>query len=272
MPRTIFFISDGTGITAETLGHSLMTQFQDNDHQEVTLPFVDNVDSARVAAALIDKARIDTGVRPIVYATLTDPSVLDLISASDALVVDVFGAFIAPLQNELQQRPALAKHRLHGLLDRNAYDVRIEAINFALDHDDGASTKKYRQADVIIAGVSRTGKTPTCLYLAMQYGVHAANFPLTEEDLDLKRVPRLLQPVRQRVYGLTIDPERLHRIRTERRPDSEYAALSCCEREVRQAEHLFAREKIPCLNSTAISIEEIATRIIQEMGLKRRLV
>ncbi len=272
MPRTLFFISDSTGITAETLGHSLMIQFADEAFREVTLPFIDNAEDATAAAGLINKATARDGARAIVYATLTDPVVLAIIESTEALVLDIFGTFIAPLQEELHQRPARTKNRLHGLQHRPAYDVRIAAINFALEHDDGASTKRYEKADVLITGVSRTGKTPTCLYLAMQYGTLAANFPLTEEDLPLGRLPRALQPLRQRLYGLTIDPERLHRIRSERRPNSTYAALERCQEEVQQAERLFAREGIPCLNSTAISIEEIATRIMRDLGLRRRLI
>jgi regulator of PEP synthase PpsR (kinase-PPPase family) len=271
MARTVFFVSDSTGITAETLGHSLLTQFENFEYREVTLPFIDSIEDAQAAARLIDRAAEQSGERPIVYATLADSKLLEVITSSNALVLDVFGVFISPLEGELRRRAAHTKGRTHGLTNKVAYDVRMEAINFALDHDDGASTRRYRQADVVIAAVSRSGKTPTCLYLAMQFGIHAANFPLTEEDLDHKRMPRLLQDVRGRIYGLTIDPERLHKIRTERRPNSHYASLARCREEVIQAEELFEREQIPFLNTTSVSIEEIATRILQDMRLRRRL-
>lgn len=271
MTRTVFFVSDGTGITAETLGHSLLTQFEDLAYREITLPFIDGPENALAAVNLINRAAAADGCRPIVYATLTGPNLLDLIDASNALVLDLFGVFIPPLEAELGQRSVHAKGRSHGLVDKVSYDVRIEAINFALNHDDGASTRRYRQADVILTGVSRTGKTPTCLYLAMQFGIHAANFPLTAEDLDHSRMPRLLQPFRDRIYGLTIDPERLHKIRSERRPHSAYASLSQCRQEVQQAEDLFRRDGIAQVNTTAVSIEEIASRVLRDMGLKRRL-
>jgi regulator of PEP synthase PpsR (kinase-PPPase family) len=271
MKRTVFFISDGTGITAETLGHTLLTQFEDLERRELTLPFIDTPERALASLDWIDRAAREDGVRPIVFTTLTDPDLRQLIEASHALVLDLFRAFTGRLEAELGKSSSPIKGRSHGLVDKASYDIRIEAINFTLNHDDGASTRHYRDAEVILIGVSRTGKTPTCLYLAMQFGIRAANYPLTEEDLGKGIMPRMLQPFGDRLYGLTINPDRLHRIRTARRPDSTYASLSQCKREVTEAEEFFRTEGIPFLNTTSISIEEIGAHVLHEMGLKRRL-
>jgi hypothetical protein len=270
--RTVFFVSDSTGITAQTLGRSVMTQFEGLDYRHVNLPFVDNLDDARATAGLIDRVGDEDGARPIVFATLTDPKLLEVLAGSNALVLDIFSAFIGPLERELHQHSMHVKGRQHGLISKTSYDKRIGAINFALEEDDGASTKRYHEADVILVGVSRTGKTPVCLYLAMQCGLYAANYPLTEEDLEHKRLPRPLHAHRNRLYGLTIDSERLHKIRSERRPNSGYAALARCREEIIQAEEVFERERIPFMNTTAVSIEEIATRIQTDLALKRRIV
>ncbi len=271
MKRTVFFISDGTGITAETLGHTLLTQFEDLERREITLPFIDTPERALASLDWINRAAREDEVRPIVFTTLTDPHLRELIEGSHALVLDLFRAFTSLLEAELGKSSSHVKGRSHGLVDKASYDIRIEAINFTLNHDDGASTRHYRDADLVLIGVSRTGKTPTCLYLAMQFGLRAANYPLTEEDLGKGAIPRVLQPFRDRLYGLTINPDRLHRIRTTRRPNSTYASLSQCKREVTEAEELFQTEAIPFLNTSSVSIEEIAAHILQEMGLKRRL-
>jgi regulator of PEP synthase PpsR (kinase-PPPase family) len=271
MRRTVFFISDGTGITAETLGHSLLTQFSGFDYEQVTLPFIDSVENAEAALALVNRAAREDGVRPIVYASLTDPGLVDLLMSANALVLDIFGGFLRSLEAELGTLADHAKGRSHGLVDKALYDVRIAALNFALSHDDGANVERYRQADVVLLGVSRTGKTPTCIYLAMQFGVRAANYPLTEDDLCTNRLPRALEPVRERLYGLGIDAERLHRIRSERRPRSVYASLRQCQKETYDAEALYRSERLRWLNVTAVSIEEIASRILQDLGLSRRM-
>lgn len=271
MKRTVFFISDGTGITAETLGHTLLTQFETLEHREITLPFIDTSERALACLDWIKRAAREDGVQPIVFTTLTDPDLRGLIEGSPALVLDLFKAFMEPLEAELGQSSSHVKGRSHGLVDKASYDIRIEAINFTLNHDDGASTRHYRDAEVILVGVSRTGKTPTSIYLAMQFGIRAANYPLTEEDLGKGTLPRVLQPFRDHLYGLTINPDRLHRIRTMRRPNSAYASLSQCKRELTEAEELFRTEGISYLNTTSVSIEEIAAHILHEMGLKRRL-
>jgi regulator of PEP synthase PpsR (kinase-PPPase family) len=271
MRRTVFFVSDGTGITTETLGHSLLTQFSGLEYRQLTLPFVDGLKTAEAALSLINRTAEEDGVRPIVFASLTAPELVDLLASANALVLDIFGGFLRSLETELGSRAEHAKGRSHGLVDKASYDVRIAALNFALSHDDGTNVERYRQADVVLLGVSRTGKTPTCIYLAMQFGVRAANYPLTEEDLASNRLPRALDPVRAHLYGLSIDAERLHRIRSERRPHSVYASMRQCHKETHDAEALYRRERLRWLDVTAVSIEEIASRILQDLGLSRRM-
>lgn len=271
MKRTAFFVSDGTGITAETLGHTLMTQFEGIELAEVTLPFVNDAERALRAVEIINQAAAQDGARPIVFSTLVGPAVQRQVAESDALMLDLFSVFIQPLEQELQRRSTHTTGRSHGVVDRATYNFRIETLNFALRHDDGASTRGYGSADVILVGVSRTGKTPTCLYLAMHFGVRAANYPITADDLQSNTLPKVLREHCQRLYGLTIDPGRLHQIRTERRPDSRYASLAQCRKEVREVEAMFRAEGIRHLSTDTASIEEIASTIMQDTGLRRRL-
>lgn len=271
MKRTVFYISDGTGITAETIGHTLLTQFETVEFRQVTLPFVDTVQKADSAVRDIERAAHEDGGRPIVFSTLVDPPLQERVAGSGALVLDLFSVYIRPLEDELERRSTHTTGRSHGMADRASYNIRIEAVNFALQHDDGASTRHYDQADIILIGVSRSGKTPTCLYLAMHFGVRAANYPITADDLDATRVPPLLRPHRERLYGLTIDAERLQQIRSERRPGSRYASLAQCRREVTDVEDMYRSEGLRFLNTTTISIEEIASRVLQDTGIERRL-
>ena len=269
-PRPVFYVSDRTGITVETLGHTLLTQFEGTSFEILTLPYVDTPEKARAAAARIEDAGRRRGVRPIVFSTLVDPAVRRIVLGCDALGIDFFEAFIGPLERELQTRSTEAVGRTHGLSDPDRYGVRMDAVNFALGTDDGIAVQEYAQADVIVTGVSRSGKTPTCLYLALQFGIRAANYPVTEEELDVLRLPAALVPHRARLFGLTIDPQRLHQIRSARRPDSRYASLRQCQYEVGQVEALYRKEGIPHVNTTRQSVEEIATHIVHEAGLLRR--
>jgi len=268
--RTVFFVSDRTGITAETLGHSLLTQF-DVALEQVTLPFVDSPERAQLALRQIEEANQASGERSIVFSTVIDNEVRGILRSANAVMFDFFETFIAPLEQELKVPSSHMVGRSHGLLDNTTYDIRIDAMNYALNHDDGVTTHHYSQADVILVGVSRSGKTPTCIYMALQYGVYAANYPLTEEDLEDGGLPKILEPYRAKLYGLTIRPDRLEHIRTERRPNSRYASPQQCQYEVARAEAIFRRENIPFINTTTMSIEEIATTILHERKLKRRL-
>ena len=270
MRRTIFYVSDGTGITAETIGHSVLTQFDDIDFDTFRLPFVDDEEKAHGAAARIRNVYAVSGARPIVVNTVVDPALSEILATSGALMIDVFAPFIGPLENELglKRRPKVG--RAHGLTDFAEYEARINATSYALSHDDGVDVN-YSDADVILLGVSRVGKTPTCLYMALHYGVKAANYPLTEDDLEKLELPRRLHPFRKRLYGLTIDPQRLAQVREARKPGSRYAKLEQCRHELALADKLFKREKIPVESTTHTSIEEIASKILSQLGIEKHM-
>ncbi|MGH8701634.1 MAG: pyruvate, water dikinase regulatory protein, partial [Burkholderiales bacterium] len=224
-PRTAFFVSDRTGITAEMLGHSLLTQFDGVRFNEVTLPFVDTVEKAREVVLKINQQGATDGERPIVISTLARTEIAQVIGEASALFLDCFEIFISPLERELGLRASHAIGRSHSVSDFVDYHHRIESVNYTLSHDDGVSNRDLPDADVILVGVSRCGKTPTCLYLAMQFGIRAANYPLIPEDFSSTQLPAQLRPLRGKLYGLTIKPERLQQIRNERRPGSQYATL-----------------------------------------------
>ncbi len=268
--RTVFFVSDGTGITAETLGHSVMTQFEALRFRKEREPFIDSSDKAREAVARINEAGMRDGRRPIVFSTLVDPVVNAQLKHANAMILDLFESFVDPLEQELGIKSSHSIGRSHNIADSENYKYRIEAINFALAHDDGQSAKGLASADVVLVGVSRSGKTPTSLYLAMQYGVKAANYPLIPEDFERNELPSALPAHKSKIFGLSIAPERLCEVRNERRPNSRYAALDNCRYEVVAAEQLMRREGIRWLSSTTKSIEEIAATILQQVGIERR--
>lgn len=268
--RTVFFVSDRTGITAETLGHSLLTQFDGIDFRPVTVPFIGNKDKAEAAAKRINETAEREGFRPLVFSTVITDECREIVQGANGMYLDLFEAFIGPLEKELGQTSSHAAGRAHGVFDAETYTRRIDAMNYALANDDGVSTRHYDGAEVILVGVSRSGKTPTCLYLALHYGVYAANYPLTEDDLEDGKLPPGLDKHRKKLFGLTIDPARLQNIRQERRPDSRYASGRQVSYEVREAEFLFRRYGIPFLNTTTSSVEEIATTVLQSAGLQRR--
>ncbi len=271
MKRSVFYVSDRTGITAEMLGQSLITQFDSFEFERRTLPFVDSPERAEEAIAAINLAAKTSGQRPIVFSTLINESVRQAIRTANALVLDFFEIFIAPLEAELGAPSSHAVGKSHGTGDLQTYTQRINAINFSMVHDDGAAGKGLAEAEIILVGVSRCGKTPTSLYLALQFGVKAANYPLIPEDLDKQRLPAALVPWRKKLWGLSIRPERLHQIRTERRPDSSYASLANCRHEIEAAEAMMRAQGIPFLESTNMSIEELSTTILHKTGLVRHL-
>ncbi len=267
-PRRVFFISDQTGITAEALGQSLLTQFPGIEFSVTSIPFVSNQILAKKAADAIRGSKERDGVAPIVFSTLTDPATQYIITQSNEHVFDLFGTFIEPLEDALGQESSHTTGRMHGIGDGSEYENRLNALNFTLGHDDGLSLKTIHEADIVLLCVSRCGKTPTCLYLAMHYSVKAANYPLTDDDFITSDMPAILDLCREKIYGLTIVPEQLSRIRRERRPQGEYAKLTKCRSEVAKAESLYALENIPYLDTTTISIEEIAATIVRDMGLR----
>ncbi|AVR97204.1 posphoenolpyruvate synthetase regulatory kinase/phosphorylase PpsR [Pseudoduganella armeniaca] len=267
--RTVFFVSDGTGITAETFGHSVLTQFELRFRQ-IRLPFIDTVDKARDAARKINEMAAADGQRPIIFSTLVQAELSSIIRQCNGMHMDLFQTFVAPLELELGVKSTHTIGRSHNIVDSEEYKNRIEAINFSLAHDDGQSHKNLAEADVILVGVSRSGKTPTSLYLAMQYGIKAANYPLIPDDFERGRLPSALYDYKPKIFGLTITPERLTEIRNERRAGSKYASLENCRYEVNEAEMMMKREGIRWLSSTTKSIEEISTTILQEIKPNRR--
>lgn len=271
MKRTAFFISDGTGITSEALGHSLLAQFDAIEFEQITLPYIDSVDKANEAVHKINSAAESDQARPLIFDTVVDENIRAIIANSNAFKIDVFSSFLKPLENELGADSNYSVGKSHGIVERTRYKDRIDSVNFAIDNDDGARTKQYANADIILVGVSRCGKTPTCLYMAMQFGIRAANYPLTEEDLEFNKLPSVLEEHRHKLYGLTIDPFQLAAIRHERRPNSRYASLDQCDFEVREVEKLFKKLNISSINTTNFSIEEISTRVMAHAGLERRM-
>jgi len=269
--RTVFFLSDQTGVTAETLGHSLLTQFTSHKFRQVTLPFIDSDDKAEEALARINEAGKTDTMRPIVFSTLVQDNLRAIVRQAHGLFLDIFDEFLEPLEQELQQESTHEPGRAHGMTDIEAYMKRIEATNFALANDDGGISRNYEMADVILIGVSRTGKTPTCLYLALQYGVYAANFPLTDDELESGKLPDVLIEQKGKLFGLTISPDRLRHIRKERRPVGRYSSAQQVRYELRESEKLFKRYAIPNVDTTEFSIEEIASRILDSTGVERRV-
>lgn len=268
--RTVFFVSDRTGVTSETLGHSLLTQFEGIRFRPVTVPFVDSVEKAVQVSKRIDREADRTGCRPLVFTSFVHNAIRAPLLRSQGLVLDYFAQFLTPLEEELGVQSSHTLGRTHGMADATSYNSRIDATHFAMDSDDGHGVIHYDQADLILTGVSRSGKTPTCLYLALQYGVFAANFPLTEGDMESGRLPKSLHGHREKLYGLTISAQRLIQIRSERRPGGSYSSARQVRFELRSAERMYRRHGIRHIDTTHLSIEEIASTILSETGVKRR--
>ncbi|ALR04601.1 kinase/pyrophosphorylase [Xylella fastidiosa] len=268
--RPVFYVSDGTGITAETIGHSLLTQFSGFTFVTERMVFIDDAEKARDVSQRILAASERYRVRPIVVNSCVNPYLSVILAESGALMLDVFAPFIGLLEHELNTSRHSRIGRAHGMVDFETYHRRINAMNFALAHDDGVAAS-YDEAEVILVAVSRAGKTPTCIYLALHYGIRAANYPLIDEDLNSDQLPLRLRPYRKKLFGLTINPERLQQIRQERRPNSRYAALDTCKREVAAAERMFSAERITTLSTTHTSIEEISSKVLVTLGLQREM-
>lgn len=264
--RSVFLVSDHTGITADVLSRSLLAQFPDEAFAFVSLPFVDTVDKAKEAAETIKNAAVHTAQRPIVFSTLTAPDERLILSETGACIIDMFAQFLGPLEAEFGYAAVPRTGQFHGIHDKNAYHNRIEAVNYSLSHDDGLGMDKYDRAELILVGVSRSGKTPTSLYMAMQHGMMVANYPLTPEDFEQGRLPAKLLSYRAKLRGLTVSPIRLAQIRAERRPNSEYAKPETCARELQMADRLMRNAGILIFDSTSRSIEEISALLRQSLN------
>lgn len=269
--RSVFFISDGTAITAETLGHSLLAQFPHVDFDIHIIPYISSEEAATSVVEQINRRAELDGELPLVFDTLVDPLVRDIINTANGVNLDVFEGLISKLSEVLGTAPTTLVGQTHAVTDSESYKARIDAVHFALDNDDGARTRHYDKADLILIGVSRSGKTPTSIYLSLQFGIRVANYPLTEEDLDDNRLPAVLKEHKHKLFGLMIDAERLVAIRTERKANSRYASYSQCQMELRAVEGIYISEGIKYLNVSEMSIEEISTRVLQMTGLKRRI-
>lgn len=269
--RSVFFISDGTAITSETLGRSILSQFPNVPFETRVIPYVDTLDRADEAVNQINLAHQRDGVKPLVFDTIVDPVIRERINGADAFNLDIYEGLISKIADEIKVPPAPHTGHAHGDVDSENYKSRIDAVHFALDNDDGARTTHYDAADIILIGVSRSGKTPTSLYLALQFGIRAANYPLTEDDLYENTLPKALQPYREKLFGLVIDTDRLVKIRNERRAGSRYASYQQCQQELRAIQGIYISQGIPNIDVSTMSIEEIATRILQMTGLKRRI-
>lgn len=268
MKRQVYFISDSTAITAETLGKSLLTQFEKIDFEFITLPYVNSTEQITNIIELITSNQRKQGTLPILIVTIVDTKLRQQLKQCDAFIVDIFSAFLTPLEMELNA-PSVSATGVQRNIDHHQYADRIDAVHFAIDNDDGAITREYDQADIILVGVSRCGKTPTSLYLALQFGIKAANYPLTEEDFGSFQLPAVLKPYKNKLYGLTINPLRLQSIRQARQANSRYASMPQCQREVREVEAVFRKERVPFMDTSNASIEEISTRIMDAAGLRR---
>ena len=269
--RSVFFISDGTAITSETLGRSILSQFPTVPFETRVIPYVDTLDRADEAVNQINLAHQRDGVKPLVFDTIVDPVIRERINGADAFNLDIYEGLISKIADEIKVQPAPHTGHAHGDVDSENYKSRIDAVHFALDNDDGARTRHYDKADLILIGVSRSGKTPTSLYLALQFGIRAANYPLTEDDLYENSLPKALKPYRDKLFGLVIDTDRLVKIRNERRAGSRYASYQQCQQELRAIQGIYISQGIPNIDVSTMSIEEIATRILQMTGLKRRI-
>jgi hypothetical protein len=266
--RQVFFLSNGTAITAETLGMSLLAQFPDHSFQTHTVPFVDSPEKANAVTDDINRSIEESGQMPIVICTMGDEDLINIIKHSKALIIDPFGDILPRLEKALaaQHHQPFESHRT---VNPSLYESRIDAIDYAMLHDDGGKMQNYDEADIILVGVSRSGKTPSCLYLALQFGIKAANYPITEEDMDSDQLPKPIAPFREQLYGLTTDLQRLVNIREERRPNSRYASTNQCRFELRAVEEMYMRHRIPYINTSRMSVEEISARIIRDNGLHR---
>lgn len=265
MKYLVFLVSDSTGITAERLAQSLLTQFQDVSFDVRTLRYVDTLEKVAQVCQQIEESARQSRNKPIVIGTLVDGRLRARLQEADAHVLDIMGAFLTPLEEILGRQATPSVGLTHGQGEQDTYKQRMDAVTYALLHDDGGVQSHYDRADIILLGVSRSGKTPTSVYLAMQYGLYVANYPLVDEDLTSGELPKVLQPYHDKLFALTILPERLHNIREERRPGSEYASLVQCQHEVRQAEALFRRQHLPMCDVSRLSVEEIATRVLQQL-------
>lgn len=263
--RTVFFVSESTGITAETMGHSLLSQFPHLDFTYIQRPYVDTEERAQKLVeeiALVSKAQ---GFKPLVFATMPEAHINKILESADCHYYEVFENFLDKIGNDLHTKPTRESGLSHGLVNEKTYDARIEALNYTLKHDDAMVLKTIGEADVIIVGVSRSGKTPTSLYLALKYGIKAANYPITDTDFDVHALPDVLLKHRDKLFATTINAKRLREIREKRRPASQYSALETCKSEIKKSQQLYDKYGLTPMDVSHQSIEELSAQIVRKL-------
>jgi [pyruvate, water dikinase]-phosphate phosphotransferase / [pyruvate, water dikinase] kinase len=265
----VFFLSDSTGISAETMGNALLIQFPDLHFERTLIPFISSVEEAREVVAQLDAA-MEGPVTPLVFSTAAVDEVREELNKSKAPIIDFFGIHMSRVEEQLGARGLREARRLQGVGDVRRYNSRMAAIEFAIEHDDGLSPRGLDRADVVLLAPSRCGKTPTAMYLALQHGMFVANYPLVDEDLETTDLPRPVQDLADRCFGLTTTVSRLSRVRQERRPDSRYASEEQCRYELRRATAIYETHSLPTVDTSAASVEEIATVVIQTLARQRR--
>jgi len=269
--RDVFYVSDGTAITCETVGHVVLGQFP-FPANEKTFPFIESSDKLSELIRQIELSYSRNGVRPLVFFSMVVPELRERLLNAPAYCYDVLDSIVQRVKDDIQMEPVPQLQRSRSVgKDTNTYFDRIAAIEYTLAHDDGVSLKGLEQADIILLGVSRSGKTPTSLYMAMQFGLRVVNYPFIADDIRALRLLPEFEMHRHKLFGLTIDAERLTEIRENRLAGSNYASTQQCQTELATVEGLFRREAIPYINTSSLSVEEISTRILEKSGLKRRL-
>ncbi|VAW96259.1 Phosphoenolpyruvate synthase regulatory protein [hydrothermal vent metagenome] len=262
MQYNVYYISDCTAITAESFGKTVLSQFDTIHFKQVSYRFIDDNAKALKLSQEIDSNSVLDKNLPIIFSTLVNPELRAIVAKSNGHFFDLFNLLIPKLESILNSKASFNSGLAHGNAQDANYEQRMDAVNFALVHDDGVNVKHYSKADIILTGLSRSGKTPTSLYLAMHYGIYVANYPLTEENLTCDDLPTDLIQYQAQVFALTIQADRLHKIRMSRLPNSRYSSLNQCKLEIRQAEKLITKAKFPSLDVTSSSVEEIATTVL----------
>jgi regulator of PEP synthase PpsR (kinase-PPPase family) len=267
LPVPVFFLSDSTGITAETMGNALLIQFPSVRFERRLIPFISTVEEARRVVAILDAAAAGP-VTPLAFSTTALEEVRQELLRTKCPLVDFFDLHMERVESILGVKGIRVAARLHGMGDVQRYNARMAAVEYAIEHDDGQSMRALDKADVILVAPSRCGKTPTTMYLALQHGIFVANYPLVEEDFEIAELPRPVRELRDRCFGMTTTPARLSQIRNARRPNSRYASLEQCSYELRQAEAMYRNHQLPVVNSSAKSVEEMSTVILQTLSPK----
>jgi [pyruvate, water dikinase]-phosphate phosphotransferase / [pyruvate, water dikinase] kinase len=263
--RTIFVLSDSTGSTAETVARAAVMQFSDANIRIRRFPNV------RTEAALRRILNLAKGENAMVVHTVGLRTLRDLMNyETDRLglnSLDLLGPLLTRLSTHLGRVPYNLPGLLHQLDD--AYFGRVEAVEFTVRHDDGLGMDTLAGADIIIAGVSRTSKTPLSMYLA-HLGHRVANVPIVP---GIPPPEQLLDAPKEKVFGLIIRPEALIRVREERlrklgvRKKTSYVDNHAIQEELVQARRLFQSQGWHVIDVSGKAVEEVATELMTHLGM-----